>query len=186
MPHKFDVSRVAVLEDEGRKKFLPAEDILEKIGVREGVKFADIGCGTGYFSIPASKLVGGGEVYAIDVQAEMLQLLREKAKDKNIVIVESTEDAIPLRDEIVDIAFMGVVLHELEGGGTLREAYRILKRGGVLAVVDWRREEMEIGPPLEERLTMGEASERIEKAEFNVMEGFDVHPYHYGIIARKD
>lgn len=187
MPHKFDVSRVAILEDEGRKEFLPAEKILEKIGAREGVKLADIGCGTGYFSIPASKLVGGGEVYAIDMQAEMLELLRKKAKNKkNIVIVKSTEDAIPLRDEVVDIAFMGDVLHELEGAGTLREAYRILKRGGILAAVDWRKEEMEAGPPVEERLSLEAAKMKVENAGFTMLESFDVPPYHHGIMARKD
>lgn len=185
MPHKFDVSRVAVLEDEGRKGFLPAVEILERIGVKEGLIFADIGCGTGYFSIPASELVGRGRVYAIDVQAGMLALLRKKAKNKNIIIVKSTESKIPLPKETADIAFMGDVLHELEGLGTLMEAHRILVGRGILAIVDWKKEDMEVGPPLAERLTLEEAEKRVEKAGFRVKESFEVPPYHYGMLARK-
>lgn len=126
MLHKFDVARVAVLEDEGRKEFLPAEEILRRIGVKEGIKLADIGCGTGYFSIPVAGLVGKERVFAIDVQGEMLELLRKKTKNmENIIIVKSTEDRIPLPEESVVIAFMGGVLHELEGVGTLREAFDV-------------------------------------------------------------
>ena len=55
--HKFDASRAGLLDNEERRKFLPPEDILRKIGVREDTIFADIGCGTGYFTIPDRKSV---------------------------------------------------------------------------------------------------------------------------------
>jgi ubiquinone/menaquinone biosynthesis C-methylase UbiE len=187
MPHKFDVSRAEILEDEERF-LLPQAEILKRIGVREGVTFADIGCGTGYFTIPASELVGErGRVYAIDIQEEMLELLKRKiAHIGNIVAIKSEEDAIPLPEESVDVAFMGDVLHELEGEGTLREVYRILRRGGVLGVVDWKKEKMEIGPPTEDRLSVEEAKEKIERAGFRVRESFEIPPYHYCLVANKE
>jgi ubiquinone/menaquinone biosynthesis C-methylase UbiE len=187
MPHKFDAAWASILEDEERKEFLPPVEILKRLGVREGITFADIGCGTGYFTIPAAELVGRGRVFAIDVQAEMLELLKKKIKDReNITIVKSSEDTIPLPSESVDITFMGDVLHELEGEGTLREAYRILRRGGVLGVVDWKKEKMEIGPPFEDRLSIQEAKAKIKGVGFSVTESFEIPPYHYCLIAKKD
>ncbi len=186
MPHKFDAAWASILEDEERKEFLPPVEILKRIGVREGITFADIGCGTGYFTIPAAELVGRGRIFAIDVQEEMLELLKKKIEGmENITIVKSSEDTIPLPSESVDIAFMGDVLHELVGDATLREAYRILRHGGVLGVVDWKKEEMEIGPPFEDRLSIEEAKAMIERVGFSVTESFEIPPYHYCLIAKK-
>jgi len=185
MPHKFDPSKKEVLDARERRKILPPEETLRKAGIREGISFADIGCGVGYFSIPASRMVGKGKVYAIDIQRRMLEQLK-KEDIGNIEVVESSEEEIPLASGSADLALMADVLHELEGEGTLREAHRILKPNGRLAVVDWKKEESGgWGPPLEERLSLAEAEERLEKAGFAVVERFEVPPYHFGIIATK-
>jgi len=175
-----------VLDDQERRRVLPPEGILRRIGVRRGTSFADVGCGTGYFTLPASELVGGeGRVYAIDIQAEMLRLLGEKiAGRENITLVKSEEDRIPLPEECVDVALLGLVLHELEGSGTLREVRRILRRGGTLGVVDWKKVPTSVGPPLEERLSREEAAERLEDAGFGMVESFEL-PMHYLLVARR-
>lgn len=186
MPHKFDPSMAHILEDEERRKFLPPEKILKEVGVREGVVMADVGCGTGYFTLPAAKLVKDGRVFAVDVQEEMLELLKQRAEGlENLMPVKSEEDAIPLPDESVDIVFMGDVLHELEGDATLREVHRILRRRGVLGIVEWRKEDTGIGPPVEDRLSEQEAVRMLEGVGFAVERCFQVHPYHYCIVARK-
>ncbi len=184
--HKFDASRAGLLDSEERRKFLPPEDILRKIGVREDTIFADIGCGTGYFTIPAAEMAERGNVFAIDMQEEMLEMLKEKISGKeNITIVSSTEDKIPLPDESVDIAFMANVLHEIDGDGTLREAHRILRHGGILVVVDWKKEKTEIGPPMEHRLSLKEAEFKIKGVGLSPKDSFEIQPYHYCIVANK-
>ena len=55
--HKFDPKNMARLESEERRKKMPPDVILKKIGISSGVRVADIGCGIGFFSIPASKIV---------------------------------------------------------------------------------------------------------------------------------
>ncbi|HDL15106.1 MAG TPA: methyltransferase domain-containing protein [Euryarchaeota archaeon] len=100
-------------------------------------------------------------------------------------MVSSTEDKIPLPGESVDIAFMANVLHEIDGDGTLREAHRILRHGGILVVVDWKKEKAEIGPPMEHRLSLKEAELKIKEVGLSPKDSFEIQPYHYCIVARK-
>lgn len=184
MPHKFDAAHAHVLDAKERRSFQNPEEILERAGVKRGMIVVDIGAGTGYFSIPATKIVGGeGKVYAVDIQPEMLAKLGEKARGvENILCVPSKEEEIPLRSESMDAALLVNVLHELDGYATLREAWRLLKENGKLVVVDWKKEPTPIGPPVEERLSEDEARAKLAKAGFKLDSSFSAGPYHYGLI----
>ncbi len=98
--------------------------------------------------------------------------------------MRSTEDRIPLPDASVDFAFMACVLHELDGPGTLLEARRILKPRGRLGIVDWKKEDMEFGPPKAHRLDEAEARAILRDAGFAPSRTFAAGAYHYGIEAR--
>lgn len=186
MPHKFEVAKAALLDTKERRSFQNPEQILERAGIKCGMNVADIGAGTGFFSIPAAKIVGSeGKVYAVDIQSEMLAKLGEKARmegAENIQSVPSKENEIPLRSESMDAALLIDVFHELEGDATLREAHRLLKEEGKLVVVDWKKEATPHGPPIEERLSEDEAKQKLEKAGFEFERSFETGPYHYGLI----
>ena len=134
------------------------------------MRVADIGSGTGFFAVPAVGMVGPkGRVYAIDLSAQMLEDLREKlerAGAGNLETLRSEEDRIPLPDASVDFAFLACVLHELDGPGTLLEVRRILKPGGRLGIVDWKKEESVFGPPKAHRLDEDEARAVLSDAGF--------------------
>jgi ubiquinone/menaquinone biosynthesis C-methylase UbiE len=157
--------------------------------VKPEMKVADVGCGTGFFTIPMAKMVGNkGKVFAIDVQEEMIAILNEKIQKLNIRNVEtfvSTEENIPLPNESVDLAFMASVLHELDDHSTVKEVHRFLKPQGVLAVLEWKREETPFGPPIWEHLTPNQTREIIEKVGFEVKNTSPVGPYHYLAISVK-
>ncbi len=186
--HKFDVAHRAYLDSEERQGYLDPERILRTFRVTEGMRLADIGAGTGFFAIPAARLVGlEGHVYAVDLSAEMLEDLQGKlARDgiENLEAMRSTEDRIPLRDASVDFAFLACVLHELDGPGTLLEARRILTTQGRLGIVDWKKEEMPFGPPRAHRLDEREARAILADAGFRPTRTFEAGAYHYGIEAR--
>ncbi len=186
--HKFDVAHRAYLDSDERRSYLDAAAILKAFGVRAGMRMADVGSGTGFFAIPAAALVGPkGRVYAVDLSAEMLEDLQgklRKAPVANLEALRSTEARIPLPDASVDLAFMACVLHELDGPGTLLEARRILRPRGQLAVVDWKKEDMEFGPPKAHRLDEREAAAVLAAAGFDVTRTFEAGAYHYGIEAR--
>jgi ubiquinone/menaquinone biosynthesis C-methylase UbiE len=97
----------------------------------------------------------------------------------------STEEKIPISDESVDLALMANVLHELDGYTTLKEVYRLLKPKGVLAVLEWKKEETRFGPPIWERLTPNQTIEIVEKTGFKVKDMSPIGPYHYLVIAAK-
>lgn len=176
------------LDSQERRKYLDPDRILEAFHVRSGMHIADVGAGVGFFALPAARRVGPeGRVYAIDLSPEMLEDLEETLgtrKVGNVATLLSVEDRIPLDDGSVDFAFLACVLHELAGAATLLECRRILKAGGSLGVVDWKKIEQAEGPPREHRLDESEASAFLEEAGFAPVRTFGVGPYHYGIEAR--
>jgi precorrin-6B methylase 2 len=71
LTHKFDVSQKVKLDNPARRAILPPDETLGKLGLNAGEVMADIGCGIGYFTFPAAKMIGpGGRVYALDVAPE--------------------------------------------------------------------------------------------------------------------
>ncbi len=186
--HKFHVDRRTYLDSEERHSYLDARAILKALRVRKGMRIADVGAGTGFFALPAAELVGPlGHVDAVDLSPEMLDDLQAKLSARrigNVTAVLSTEDRVPLADTSVDLALLACVLHELDGPGTLLECRRILRPAGRLGVVDWKKEDMEYGPPKEHRLDEAEASVVLADAGFAPVRTFDAGPYHYGIQAR--
>ncbi|MEK6978424.1 MAG: methyltransferase domain-containing protein [Candidatus Hydrothermarchaeota archaeon] len=190
MPHKFSPASVAKLEDPRRFHPSSPREILEGAGLKEGMRVADVGCGVGVFAMPAAIQVGeSGIVYAVDPQEEMLSILRDRASAAgvgNIRPLRSSEERIPIPDWTLDLVLMVDVLHELEGDGTLKEVRRILSPGGILVVVDWRRDGGEdMGPPREERVPEDEVRRRLSSLGFGDVRRVRAGEEHYGLVFRR-
>ncbi len=187
MPHKFDVKNVEILESPERLQFLNLDAILDKVGLSKNMILADLGCGTGYFTIPASSRVK--KVFALDVQQGMLDILRDKIEKQtigNIEAILSEESHIPLPDSSVNALLMGNVFHELEDiNAILNEVKRILSSNGKLVIVDWKKIEMEFGPPVEERLTAEEVISICKDNGFDILEQSDAGLYNYLLVFGK-
>jgi ubiquinone/menaquinone biosynthesis C-methylase UbiE len=190
MSHKFDPTHMARLESPERRRFLDPDRILEAIGVRPGAIIADISCGPGFFSMPAARAVGPeGTIYAIDLAPEMLQRVEERAREEgfgNVVPVQASESGSPVKDGSCDLALAVNVLHETEDRvAFLVEARRILRDGGALAVVEWKKEPTEKGPPVDERVSSGEIAAWAKAAGFDRFSVFEAGPYSNGMLCRK-
>jgi ubiquinone/menaquinone biosynthesis C-methylase UbiE len=186
MAQKFDAKKAEILDSADRRKLLNPDSILGKAGLSRDTVFADLGCGSGYFAIPASLIVK--KVFAIDVQEEMLDIIREKirmGKLTNIETLLSKESSIPLPDNSVDVLFMANVFHELDDrGAILKEAKRIISRGRLI-IIDWKKMEMEMGPPIEERLSEDEVVSICEDGGFRILERLDAGQYNYMLVFGK-
>lgn len=172
MSHKFDSRSSAKLDNEERRKRLPAETILQKFGVSKGNIIADIGCGIGYFTLPASMLVGPeGKVFAMDISNEMLKQTQEKAnlaETGNIETMLISENNFLLREKSVDVALVFFVLHEAQSPEHfIAEIHRIIKPGGKLAILDWEKREMPQGPPIAHRISSHDAAALMKNAGFS-------------------
>lgn len=175
--------------DEERRRWQDPDPILASIGLAPGDTFIDIGCGEGYFAVPAAKAVGpAGRVCGIDISPEALARLKRKADLEGIANIRyhagAAEESILCR-VCGDIAFFGISLHDFyDQSRVLANAREMLKPGtGRLANLDWKKEPMEHGPPLKKRFSEEYAAELIEKAGFSVCSIAESGPYHYLIIA---
>ncbi len=176
--------------DSDRRKTQDPEAILKQAGLEAGMAFADIGCGQGYFAIPAARLVGTeGKVYGIDIDREAIKVLAEKARELGLnnikAIAGDAEHTMPC-EACADIAFFGICMHDFESPeAVLANARRMLKPGGILADLDWKKiRDDEGGPPYEARYSERKASKLIEDAGFEVESVQDIERRYYLVIAR--
>lgn len=122
--------------------------VIKSLRLKSGDRVADLGCGTGYFSSRLAKAVGPkGVVYGIEIQAEMLKLLRARMSEQsiaNVVGVLGTEDD-PRLPEAVDLVLIVDVYHEMSCPAEMIAAVcRRLKPGGRIAFVEYRAEDPEV------------------------------------------
>jgi ubiquinone/menaquinone biosynthesis C-methylase UbiE len=183
--HKFHPSRYSRLDSAERRRILPIEKILETLRPLRDLTVVDVGCGTGYFTIPFSKEVGSeGKVYAVDTSDEMLTVLKERVSQAaNIVPILSKESSIPLEKGIADVIFMSAVYHEFEDRQRMiEELMRVSHSQARLVVIDWSPHSDEQGPPLEHRVPPAVVKEEFSAAGCHLARRFDPDPSFYGMI----
>ena len=187
MTHKFHVENKSKLDNPKRREMLPIDKVLGEIALRENDILADIGCGIGYFSIPAAQLIGpNGMVYALDVKSEMIEEVEKRAKESNldnIRTVITNEYDLKLEDKSVSCAFICTVLHEIEDRiKFLNETKRILRNTGKIAVVEWIKEESDWGPPVSHRVASSEIEEELKKCGFKEISYVKISQYFYIVM----
>jgi ubiquinone/menaquinone biosynthesis C-methylase UbiE len=185
--HIFDPKQIGVLESEDRKTWQNREEIIGILELNSSYVVADLGCGSGYFTIPISRKVT--KVYGIDVLKEMLEFLQQKIQKQKIVNIEtllSKENKIPLQNESVDLLLSVNTLHEFyEKDKTINEIRRVLRFKGQAVIVDFKKENSGFGPPVSIRVSKEQAWRLFEKKALTAVKTHDLI-YHYLIVFRKD
>jgi ubiquinone/menaquinone biosynthesis C-methylase UbiE len=186
----FSVADAHKLEDPERLKWLPPKEVITSLELQLGMTVADIGAGTGYFTLPIAHAVGStGKVDAVDFQTAMLDLLGKRLLEpnvpKNISLVHGTATHTTLPDKSADLVFLANVWHEVdEHALVLKEAARILRHGGHLSILDWRPDvQQPPGPPLEHRISKKTVVETLKSNGWNVERSGNVGRYSYLIMA---
>jgi len=173
---------LACLESAERRATQDPDLLWRRVGLKPGDTVVDVGSGTGYYTFPAAAMVGAeGRVYAVDVSRELVELVRQRATDRdarNVISVLSTRSRIPIEDGIADMAILANVLHGIPPK-TVDETVRILRPGGHLVNVDWKKESTPVGPPVQHRLSPAEARETFTARGLRVVGTFELGPFHY-------
>ena len=172
-----------------RRQWQEPEPILQKIGLKPGMVFMDIGCGDGFFALPAARIAGpDGAVHGVDANAESLYDLRLKAEKEgltNITLVISNAEEYRLCQGCADIVFFGNCLHDFnEPDKVLANAKSIIKPGGIIADLDWKKKPTTRGPPQEIRFDEQKATALFTDAGLKVESITDSGQDHYLLIAR--
>jgi len=188
--HKFKAKNKNKLDNPKRREILPPKETLERLGLMAEDTMADVGCGIGYFTLPAAKIINKeNKIYALDILDEMLDEVKNKSKElklENIVAVKTAEYDLKLEDKSVSFVIMVNVLHEIEDKiRILKEIHRILKPGGRIAVIDFEKKETEMGPPVDHRLSREETLSLLESAEFEMLNAIEISDTFYGLVAVK-
>ena len=179
----FDPANMERLLGEQRRAKMPPEPTLRAAGVARGQTVVDLGCGPGYFTLPAAELVGpGGKVYGVDVQPEMVEACRQRAAEagaRQVEVIESNAMQVPLPGGIADLVLISVVLHEAKDRPAfLREARRLLKPGGEVALIEFRKQDGPPGPPKEVRLSEADVAAVADAAGLRVREHRPLNDLH--------
>jgi ubiquinone/menaquinone biosynthesis C-methylase UbiE len=163
--------------------------LIRNLGLAPGDVVADIGAGTGYFSLRIAPLVPKGRVLAVDIQPEMLAIIRDKQRDTGIGNVEPVLGAIDdpkLAPASVDLVLMVDVYHEFSHPREMMLAVvAALKPGGRVALVEYRGEDP--GVPIKPLHKMTQAQARNELAAVGLqwIETRDVLPWQHLMFFRR-
>lgn len=135
---------VAVFERPGREVFDHRHQILEAVGLQDGMVVADIGAGSGLFTLLFSPAVGSkGKIYAVDITAEFVanieRLVRDRGLD-NIETIRNTPTDVMLPKHSIELAFVCDTYHHFEyPHRMLKSIHRALRPSGRLIVIDYRK-----------------------------------------------
>jgi ubiquinone/menaquinone biosynthesis C-methylase UbiE len=167
----------------------PHEHVLQ-MGLRRGMRVADLGVGSGRHAISASRIVGeGGRVYAVDIQEDILIRLKDDLLRFGIKNVETVwgdlekAGSTKLKEHSVDAIILSNVLFQIEHKDrVLTEIKRILKPKGKLLVVDWAGSYGGVGPSEEHVFSEQTAEKMFIDAGFYKTKSFRGGAHHYSIL----
>ncbi len=185
---KFDPKKLNKLNNPDRLTDIPPEYIWDKLNLINPDVFVDIGAGTGFFSVPFLNYTKNGKIFACDISDIMIQWMEHNICPKypNIVLIKMEENAVPLKDGIADLVYMINLHHELEQPGKiLKESFRLLKKNGKIFIVDWKKEDMDQGPPIHLRYSPEKVNDQLVSSGFEDIRIYNEMPKHFLIIAEK-
>jgi len=166
------------------------EAMLRALRIPRGATVADVGAGAGYHSIRLARRVGPtGTVLATDVQPEMLEILKNNARDAgatNIKRILATQSDTKLPTEKVDLILMVDVYHECSyPETTLKGLFKALKPGGRLVLVEFRGEDPEVPIKPEHKMTLKQVRREVEPRGFIFKDSLEFLPWQHVIIFEK-
>jgi predicted methyltransferase len=171
-----------------REKEERCGELLKALHLKSDQVVADIGCGNGFYTFRLADLVGPkGRVYAVDIQPEMLELLKSEAKRRktgeNVTPVLGTVVDPKLPPASVDLAFLVDVYHEFDHPVEMLAALKkSLKPGGRLVLVEFRLEDPEVPIKLLHRMSKAQMKKEMDANGFDVAEEFDGLPWQHVVF----
>ena len=155
----------------GRRRAMPPVKTLRALGLKRRMSFLDIGCGPGYFAIPACGVVGKyGRVLACDVSPVMIGELRAGAEQRgydNLTAKRNHNSRIPFPDASADFVLIAFVLHGVaDVQPLLAESRRAMRKNAAITLIDWHKKPMDMGPPVDARFEPEELVGELREAGF--------------------
>ena len=176
-----------VLEDPKRDSWQKPHEVIGALKLAPDATVADIGAGTGYFSVRFAHMLPQGRVYAVDIEPDMVEYLAERAKKENlpnIVPVAAAPDD-PRLPAPVDLAILVDVFHHVADRGRYLQKLRdSLKPSGRVAIIDFQRD-AEMGPPKSARIPPDQVKADFKRAGYVLASEHTFLPDQYFLVFRR-
>jgi ubiquinone/menaquinone biosynthesis C-methylase UbiE len=172
------------LTRESRVREEDCETLLKALNVQPGQVICDMGCGNGFYTLPLARSVGAkGKVLAVDIQREMLGLLRDRAREeklRNIKLLHGDVHDPHLEPNSCDLVLMVDVYHEFSHPEQMLAAIRqSLKPTGRVALVEFRAEDPNVPIKPLHKMTKEQILKEFEPNGFRLAEEFDKLPWQH-------
>lgn len=183
---KFDPAKLEHLNDPQRLNDIPPEVIWEQLGLKYAETLIDLGAGTGFFSRRFADMPGIKRVYALDISDAMIEYMYTKVvpESPRILPLQMEEAVIPLPDRIADVLVMINLHHEFhDPHALLRECARVIKPRGQMAIVDWKKQDTNHGPPVDKRYTVNQVKAQLKTIPFRSIRSYLKLASHFLVVA---
>jgi ubiquinone/menaquinone biosynthesis C-methylase UbiE len=179
---------VSVFDDPSRAEWQKPSQVVQALALAPGMRVADLGAGTGYFSRYLSNAVGPtGTIFAVDTEPKLVEHLRQRAeleKTANLVPVLASPDNPRLPVGMVDLVLLVDTYHHLDQRlDYLRRLATVLSPRGRIAIVDWKKQEAPVGPrDLEHKLARDQVVGEMKDAGYRLGKEYEFLPYQYFLV----
>jgi ubiquinone/menaquinone biosynthesis C-methylase UbiE len=185
--HQDSKAYIAMLDDPARDAEQKPHEVVMALGLKEGERIADIGAGSGYFTLRFAQHVGaGGQVLAVDISPEMIVHLNQRIRDArldNVRTILAAPDDPLLAASSVDQIFICDTWHHIQGHAQyLAQLEKALKPGGQVIIIDYQKKDMAVGPPAEMRLAREEVVSEFQQNGFRLAKEHTFLPYQYFLV----
>lgn len=185
--HRDPKAYIAMLEDPKRDEYQKPHEVLAALQLKPGEAIADIGAGSGYFTLRLAAHVGdGGRVFAVDIDPEMIRHLNRRVRDagvRNVQTVLADADDPLLPDDSIDRFVIVDTWHHIEKPVEyLARVKKMLKPGGQVVMIDFQKKELPLGPPMEMKIAREDLVRQMEANGFRLAKEHTFLPYQYFLV----
>lgn len=173
-------------------RFLNPAEVVAQAGLMQGEVVADLGCGNGFYVLPAAQMVGpSGSVLAVDVMETKLAATVSIANQfgyKNVRVMQADlgKPLLNVAENSCDMVIVGNIFHEVRDIDPLiKNIYRILKTPGRVLAVEWKKTAAPLGPPLSKRIDQLKIEVLMMQVGFRKIKDLDADSYHYAVLFEK-
>ncbi|OGE86333.1 MAG: hypothetical protein A3J48_02440 [Candidatus Doudnabacteria bacterium RIFCSPHIGHO2_02_FULL_46_11] len=170
-------------------RFIDPHKVLVGAGFRPGMIIGDFGSGNGFYAVAAAEIVGDkGSVYAVDIQEDPLRHLMSDARLKQIRNITTLRcdlekaDYCPVPAVSCDAVILANILHQAPNKkAVIESAFKALKTGGYVLVIEWEPQGSAFGPPAETRLSEEDVAHLLTGSGFKPGRKTPADSYHYAV-----
>jgi len=176
------------------ENFIRPGEFLRAAGVRAGQTFVHFGSGSGFYLLPAAKIVGkDGKAIGIDVLTHLLSDVEGKAQREGLVGTVQTVRAnlemakgSTLPSGSADWVLVANILHLSDVSKIMAEARRVIKDDGAVLVIEWDTGATPLGPPPDDRVAEVETIRVAQEQGLKKVQTLEPSPYHYGLVLKPE